>query len=266
MKKITPWFALFTILLLLTSCHDESPAREINESPAAEIKAVLSTDGLDIVVGDGDFEKTITVTLSHNAPSDAVFAVTIVSEGEGDEAVDKNITIPKGEKTGTGKIRFLKKAYPFEDITGKATVSISTATPVISTVEAGSLVFNIRGTGPITGTVAQFDCFDNSVKVPIMGNAQYNFVINLSESTDKDILFHITAECDVADGYFGLSETVTIIKGQTQGSGNISFSSNMYPYDTNKANVTLTIRSEDVFVLPSGSKMHLKVSGSSINQ
>lgn len=77
MKKIISWFALFAVVLC-AGCHSHGES-----TPTPEIKAVLSTDGLDVVVGDGDFEKTITVTLSHNAPADAVFAVALVSEGGG---------------------------------------------------------------------------------------------------------------------------------------------------------------------------------------
>lgn len=257
MKKIPPWFALLAVVLWAGCGSDE-------KSPTPEIKAVLSTDGLDVVVGDGDFEKTITVTLSHNAPTDAVFAVALLSEGGG-ETADPNITVPKGEKTGTAKIRFLKKAYPFEAATGRAAVSVSTSTPGITTAEAGSLLFNIRGTGPVTGPVAQLDRSDDIARVPTMGDIQYNFVINLSEPLDKEAVFHVTAACDVADGYFGLSETVTINKGNIQGFGDISFGSDKYPYDTNKAKVRLTISSEDVFVLPGGSKMRLRVSGAMVD-
>lgn len=223
-------------------------------------KATLSTEGLDVVVGDADFEKTVTVTLSAEASADAVFDLHVASEEGGVEIVDRTITIPKGQKSGSGSIRFLKKDYPIELQTGTAVVSVSTATTGVSTAEAGNLVLRIRGTG--RAPAAQLDRTEDVVKVPLIGDLQYNFAINLTEALDKEVLIRATAECDKPNGYSNLRETISIPKGHIQGFGIIAFSSNTYPYDTDQATVTLRISSDDVIVLHSGSTLKLKVSGS----
>lgn len=227
-------------------------------------KATLSTDGLDVVVGDDDFEKTITVTLAEEAITDAVFTIAVESEEGGFEIVDKTITIAKGEKTGTGVIKFLKKSYPIELMTGTAVVSVTTSTPGVSAADAGNLVLNIKGTG--TAPMASFEKAGEVVSVKVgVSDVDHGFIIELSEPLDKDAVIHVTAECDMEGGYSSLSENITINKGATKGYGSIIFPKSKYPYDTHKANVTLKISSDDVIVINSGSTMKLKVSGEMVN-
>ncbi|WP_418992770.1 hypothetical protein [Alistipes sp.] len=220
--------------------------------------ATLSTDGLDVVVGETDFDKRITVTLSAPAAAEAVFDLRVACDEGGVELVDRTITVPKGEKTGSGTIRFLKKGYPIALITGTATVSVSAATPGFSTAEAGNLVLRIRGTG--TAPTASFSETEVEIHVGYDG-ILYNFLVELSEALDKDVLIHVTAECDMPGGYQDLSETISIPKGDTKGFGNINFPSIKYPYVTDRATVTLRLTSDDVIVLPSGSTFKMKVSG-----
>ena len=225
-------------------------------------KATLSTDGLEVVVGDEDFEKAVTVTLSEPASTETVFAVAVECEEGGFEIVDKTITIAKGEKTGTGVIKFLKKAYPIELMTGTAIVSVISETSGVVVADPGNIVLDIKGTG--TAPMAALEFSESLVKVP-GADQEVSIPIELSESIGKDAVFTVTVESDKEGSYTVNTPTVTISKGETKAFVSVIFKASLFPYDTDKANVKVKISSEDVIVLNSASSVSFRVIGATVN-
>lgn len=253
--------------LILTSKNakvDANQTIKINVEGAKSNEATLSTDGLEVVVGDGDFSKTMTVTLAEEARVNTVFNLVVEGKDGDFEIVDKTITVNKGEKTGTGVIKFLKKAFPIELMTGEAIVSITTSTSGVTIGKPDKLLLKIKGTGTApTGKIS----IEGSDVVKVEGGVDktVEFTINLSEAISKAANFTITATSD-KDGSFTLNNTtVTINQGAQQAKGSITFKAASFVYDTDKANVKLSIASEDVIVINSGSSIDFKVSGKAIN-
>lgn len=224
--------------------------------------AVLSTQSTEITVGETDYEKTITITLEEKAHTDAVFSVAVESEGGGFEIVTPTITVPKGEQSATGVIKFLKSAYPVESATGTAVVSISTSSKGFLVADPGTLELRIRGTGTAPmGTV--------SIGSPIIkvgtANSEVSFTLSISEPLDKPVVFNISATSDKEGCFTVNTPTVTIRPGATTAFGIITFKQAFFKYDTDKAAVTLKISSPDVVVLNSASTLNLEVSGAMKN-
>lgn len=225
-------------------------------------KATLSTQGTEITVGDTDYEKSITVTLAEKAYTDAVFEVLVESEGGGFEIVTPTITVPKGEQSATGVIKFLKSAYPVELTTGTAVVSISTSSKGFTTENSGTLELRIRGTG--TAPMGAVSIGSPIIKVGT-ADSEVSFTLSISEPLDKPVVFDISATSD-KEGCFKLNTpTVTIRRGATTAFGIITFKHEFFKYDTDKAAVTLKISSPDVVVLNSASTLIFDVSGATKN-
>lgn len=225
-------------------------------------EATLSADGLDIVVGETDFAKTITVTLTDNAKEDVVFNVKVEGK-EGDfELVNKTITIKKGEKTGTGVVKFLKKAFPIELMKGTAIVSVSTTNTAVVVGTPDRLLFNIKGTG--TAPMGTISVVSPIVKMEA-ANQTVEFTVQLSEVLSKNARFNIAATSDKEGSFTLNTASLTINAGSTSATGSITFKAASFPYDTDKANISVAISSEDVIVINSGSKIDFKVSGKAIN-
>lgn len=225
--------------------------------------ATLSANALDVTVGDNDEAKTITVTLTKEAVADVVFDVAVEGKAGDFELVNKTITVKKGEKTGTGVVKFLKKAFPIELMTGTAIVSISTADASIVLGEPKKLLFNIKGTGTAPmGTIAIEG--SNLIKVGATDKT-VEFTVAVSEALNKNATFAITAASDKVSSFTLNTQSVTINKGSLSAKGSITFKAASFPYDTDKANISVTIASEDVIVINSGSKLDFKVSGEALN-
>ncbi|MBE9488355.1 MAG: hypothetical protein IMY73_04130 [Bacteroidetes bacterium] len=234
----------------------------LNVKGVEPTSAILSTDGTDVVVGDTDTEKTITVTLSGEARADVQFDVAVEGK-EGDfEIVDNTITVKKGETTGTGVIKFLQKAFPIELMTGTAKVSITTTAGDITLGEPNKLLFNIKGMG--TAPMGTISTELTTIKVGAEDKV-VEFSVKVSEVLTKDAVFAITATSDKNDSFTLDTESVTISAGALEAKGTITFKTASFPYDTDKVNVKVVIASEDVIVINSASTLDLKVSGETIN-
>lgn len=225
--------------------------------------ATLSADGADIVVGETDFEKTITVTLTKDAIQDVVFDVNVEGK-EGDfEIVNKTITVRKGSTTGTGVVKFLKKAFPIELMTGTAKVSVSTENTGVVLGTPNKLLFNIKGTGTAPmGTISIEE--SNIVKVGAT-DMTVEFTVAISETLQKNATFAITATSDKAGSFTLNTQSVTINQGSLLAKGTITFKAASFRYDTDKASISVSIASEDVIVINSGSSIDFKVSGEALN-
>lgn len=225
--------------------------------------ATLSSNGTDIVVGDSDFEKTITVTLTKEALTDVAFNVSVEGKAGDFEIVNSTITVKKGAKTGTGIIKFLKKAFPIELMTGTAIVSIATSNTGVVLGDPKKLLFNIKGTGTAPMGTISIDG-SNTVKIGT-ADKTVEFTVNVSEAIKKNAVFAITATDNKANSYTLNTKSVTINQGSLSAKGSITFKAASFPYDTDKANITVSIASEDVIVINSGSKIDFKVSGEALN-
>lgn len=241
---------------------DASQSIRLNVSGVDPNMATLSTDGLQVVVGETDFSKTLTVTLTENALSDVVFNVAVEGK-EGDfELVDKTITIKKGEKTGTGVIKFLKKAFPIELMSSTAAVSITTASSGIVLGDPNKIVLNIKGTGTAPmGTIS----VDNSTIKVGASDVTATFTVSLSEVLTKTANFTITAASDKEGSYTLNTKSLSIAAGATSATGSVTFKAGSFPYDTDRANIKVSIASTDVIVINSGASIDFSVSGEAIS-
>lgn len=170
-------------------------------------------------------------------------------------------TVPKGEQTATGVIKFLKSAYPNHLATGTAVVSISTDPEGFLVADPGTLELRIKGTKVPTASVSA-----TTTLIELGGSDQIGtYSINLSEPLEKDVVFSITAESDKEHCCRPAPPTVTINKGQIYALGTIIFYLHAFMYNTDKATVILKIASTDVFVPNSMSTITFEVSGTEEN-
>ncbi|MEG2758640.1 MAG: hypothetical protein RR908_02065 [Rikenellaceae bacterium] len=236
---------------------------KLNVAGVTPNAATVSAKSLNLVVGDGDLSETITVTLAENALADATFDVSVEGKAGDFEVVNKVITVKKGEKIGTGVIKFLKKAFPIELMTGTAIVTVTASSSGTVMGEPSKLLFNIKGTGtaPMGAvTIAE----SNLVKVEATDKV-VEFTVHLSEAIQKAANFTVTATGDKANSFTLNNASLVVAQGATTAKGTITFKASSFPFDTDKAKIKLSIASEDVIVINSGSSIDFKVSGAKLN-
>lgn len=141
MKK---FFSLVAIAAVAATMFTSCDKKDDPTPPVAKAKLVLSAASNTVAV---DAEGTFTVTSDIAAPEAIV--VTVKSSAEATLTVDPaSVTIPKGEKTATGKFKGVADGKATITITSTADVTISTPSVEI-TVGAPAPVSKI-----VTGTLS----------------------------------------------------------------------------------------------------------------